>query len=168
MAVFLQTATFRDDKGETATVRFYVTADTQADATPLAQDIVDAIVPLTNASLDSAQGAYTRSPDAHAYGTDAEYERIEDKARMTFQTAVGSIHRYSIPAPKIGIFAADGETVNGANTDVATFTAAMIAAGCSRDGVAIDSFVGGLLGRGPFRRKFTIFTKNPALTGPGL
>lgn len=167
MLVYSQTATFRDDKGQTGVVRFFVTAATEDDARPLALAIVNAMAALSNASLDAAQGAYTRSPAPHTYGANAVYERIEDKANLTYQTASGAIHRYGIPAPKVAIFLADGETVDTANGLVATLTAALVAAGASRDGVAIDSFIGGILGRSPFRRRFNIFTLNPALAGPG-
>jgi len=165
---FRQTVTFRDDKGQTATTRFFVTAADEDTANPLAQDIVDAMAALTNASLDSASGAYTRPPAPHTYGANAQYERIEDKAVLVYQTEAGQLHRYRIPAPKIAIFLADGETVDTGNADVGTLNDAMLAAACSGDGVAIDTFIGGVLGRSKMQRRYNIFTKNPALTGPGL
>jgi hypothetical protein len=159
MPTYAESATYRDSKGQTSVVNFFVTAADEDTARPLANTIVTAMSALTNAAFDGAKGAYTSSPATHAYGATAEYETVEDKA--------GAIHRYMIPAPKAAIMSADRETVDPANGLVVTFVAAMVAAGASRDGVAIDSFVGGIRIRRRFKRKFTIFTKNPALTGPG-
>lgn len=167
MPTYAESATYRDSKGQTSVVNFFVTAADEDTARPLANTIVTAMSALTNAAFDGAKGAYTSSPATHAYGATAEYETVEDKALMTFQTNTGAIHRYMIPAPKAAIMSADRETVDPANGLVATFVAALVAAGASRDGVAIDSFVGGIRIRRRFKRKFTIFTKNPALTGPG-
>lgn len=167
MPTYPQSATYRDDKGQVATVRFYVLAADEGDALTAAQAIVAAISAMTNAAFDGARGAYTTVPAAHAYGANATFESVEDKAQVTFQTEVGSMHRYKIPAPKEAIMLADGETLNPANGLVATFAAAMAAGAASRDGVAITDLIGGVRTRSRFQRRFNIFTLNPALTGPG-
>lgn len=168
MAVFGQTATYRDAKGQTAKTSFFVSAATPALALTAATAIVNLITPLTNAHLNSAKGAYTTSPTANVYGTAAQYQSIEDKALLTFQTASGGIHRYQIPSPKVSIFMADEETVDPANTDVAAFAAAMITdQASSRDGSLITGFIGGIYIRRKFQRRFNIFTKDPSESGPG-
>lgn len=167
MPTYPQSATYRDDKGQTATVRFFVTAADEAAALTSAQAIVTALSALTNAAFDGARGAYTSVPAAHAYGANATFESVEDKAMLTFQTEVGSMHRYQVPAPKEAIMLADGETVNPANGLVAAFAAALGAGGASRDGVAISDYIGGIRIRRRFQRRFNIFTLNPLLTGPG-
>lgn len=168
MPEYGQSFTFRDDKGQTAVVRMFLTAADAAAANTAGSDIASTIAPLSNAALQGSSGAYTSTPAANTYGANAEYERVEDKAVLTFQTAVGSIHRYKVPAPKVAIFLADGETVDPANALVIAFVADMLAAGASRDGVALSSFIGGTRDATRLKRKFNIFTRNPALTGPGL
>lgn len=168
MAAFSQSYNYRDDKGQTGSVRMFIIADTQADAEPLASDIADAIDAMTNAHHDSSIGAFTSVAGDITRGTDALYERIEDKAVMEFRTTAGAVHKYQIPAPKGAIFMTDGETVDQTNGLVTTFVTAMLAGAGSRDGVALGRFVGGVLGRVPLRRKFSIETRNPSLTGPGL
>lgn len=167
MPTYPQSVTYRDDKGQTASVRMFVAAADEATALTDAQTIITAMNALTNAANDGARGAYTSSPTVHSYGANAEYETVEDKAQLSFQTSTGAIHRYQVPAPKTAIFLADGETVDPANGLVTTFAAAVVAAGASRDGAAISTFIGGIRVRRKFQRKFNIFTRNPALTGPG-
>lgn len=174
MAIFPETVTYRDDKGQTATMKFYVSAATAALALTAAQAIVDALDDLTNCANNGARGAYTSSPTANAYGTNAEYETVEDKAQLTFQTASGALHRYQIPAPLASIFEADGETVKTPDAGgdaqqilLDTLVTAMVGDAASRDGVLLSSYIGGIRLRRRFRRRFNIFTLNPELTGPG-
>jgi hypothetical protein len=164
-----QTASFRDAKGQTATVKFFVHAADEPTALTDAQAIVTALADaaLTNAALQNAKGAYTTQPTVNTYGTNAVYETIEDKAMLTFETASGAIHRYQVPAPVAAIFLADDETVDPANAKVTALTAAMIGKACSEDGVLIASYIGGIRIRKKLKRKFNIFTLNPAETGPG-
>jgi hypothetical protein len=167
MAVYGETVTLRDDKGNIAQTRFFVSASTPALALTAATNVVNLITPLSNAALQNAKGAYTTSPTAQSYGTAAEFDTCEDKAVLTFITATGSIHRYQIPAPKVAIFLADKETVDPANSDIAAFTAAVISNQvCSRDSSLITAYIGGIRRRAKFNRRLNIFTKNPALTGP--
>lgn len=168
MPTYPETVSYRDAKGQTAKTSFFVVAATPALALTAASTLVPLITALTNAALQNAKGAYTTSPTVNSYGTNAVYETIEDKAQLTFQTATGAIHRYQIPAPKAAIFMADDETVDPANADVLALAAAFVADQvASRDGSLIASFIGGIRVRRKFQRKFNIFTRNPAETGPG-
>lgn len=168
MATFGQSFEYRDDKGQTSSVKMFILGDTQADAATVAGDIKTAMDALTNAASGGARGALTTSPAVNSYGANAEYERIETKAVLVFQTSTGALHRYRIPAPKSAIFMADGETVDPANGLVTAFVTAMLAGAASRDGVALASYIGGTLAFSPMQRRYNIFTKNPALSGPGL
>jgi len=111
MATYPQTVTYRDDKGQTATMRFYIVNATAAGALAAGQALVNALDDLTNGANDGARGAYTSSPTVHSYGANANFESVEDKAMLTFQTATGAIHRYMIPCPIEAMFMADGEIV---------------------------------------------------------
>lgn len=175
MAVFGQSYSFRDDKGQVGKVLMYITDAAPAGALTKGSNIYTALQALTNAAPDGARGAYTAPPAAHTFGADADYESVESKAILTFQTSVGSIHKYQIPAPLETLFEADGETVKtpdgGGDAQqilLNTFVTAMVAGACSRDGVAIASYVGGTFIRRKMQRRFNVFTRNPALTGPGL
>jgi redox-sensitive bicupin YhaK (pirin superfamily) len=169
---FGQSVTFRDDKGQTASVRWYVTAATQADAATDAAAQVGFMAALSNAAVQSVRGASNMSPAAVVYGTNADYEDIEDKASFVFETAAGSIHRYQIPAPKASIFLADGETIDFTNAAVATFVSNWIGLGpgptSDRDGNGLAVSVGGTRTRVRQQRRFSTITRNPTLTGQGL
>jgi hypothetical protein len=166
MSQFKERVTWRDAKGNTATNIFYVTAASLTAANTAATAVITAMTALTNAHLQSQIGPSTSTPTEVIYGTSSSYATVEDKATFTFQTATGSIHRFRIPAPKSTIFLADGETVDAANTDVTAFTSAVIAncASSSNEALAFGGF--GVRQRVKIRRKLTIFTKNPTLTGP--
>lgn len=175
MAVFGQTATYIDDKGQSAKVSFFISNATAAGALTAGTAAVNAINAITNCFFDGARGAYTSPPGSHGYGTDAEYESVEDKAVLTFRTASGAIHRYQIPAPLGTIFRDDGETVKSPDAGgdaqqilLQTLVDAFVGDVCSRDGVLLAAYVGGTRARRKLQRKFNIFTLNPDLTGPGL
>lgn len=165
--VYGQSYTFSDSKGQVSTERMFIGAADDATAATDAHDILTALQALTNATLYNAKGAYNTAPGPHTYGTTAEYETIEDKAMMVFQTDTGAIHRYLVPAPKSAIFLTDKETVDPTNGLVTTYVTAMLAAAVSRDGTAMNAFIGGVRLRKKLQRRFNIFTKNPALSGPG-
>lgn len=164
----LQTVVWRDAKGNTATTRYYVASGgTLTTQNTAALAIYNAMVPLTNASAQALHGPANAPATEVIYGTNAEFPTVEDKVVFTFQSANGSIHRYQIPAPKSSIFLADGETVDPANTDVVAYTSAVVANAFSRDDIAVTFGGFGIRKRVKLRRKLTIFTKDPTLTGPG-
>lgn len=163
-----ETVTYRDAKGNTARTSFYVASTgTLTAQNTAALAVLTALDALTNCALASATGPATNPALPVVYGTNAAYPSVEDKAIFTFTSAVGSIHRFQVPAPLAAIFLADGETIDPANTLVTAFTSAVVANTVSRDGVAITFGAFGTRIRRKMHRKFNIFTKNPALTGPG-
>lgn len=170
MPTFAQSITFRDAKGQTATTSFYVAGADQAAAAVTAATIVAAAAALSNAAVQTVKGPSNQSPRDLIYGTNAEHQDIEDKAVFVFETSAGSVHRYSIPAPKASVFLADGETVDFTGADVATYVTAMLAGGLvlSRDNGPLAIAVGGGISRTKTRRKFSVITRNPTLSGQGL
>jgi len=158
--------TFRDSKNQTASIHFY-TASTQTTAQVETQiaNMLTVTAALSNATTTRNQGAAAVAPVA---GTAAQFDDVEDKAVLVFQTAAGALHRYSIAAPKATIFQADKETVDYSNTDVAAFVTQLLTGTTSRDGNTVTASVGGTRKRVKAQRRFNIRTRNPALTGQGL
>jgi len=167
MPTYPQTVSYRDAKGQTSVMKFFVVAASPAAALTDAQAIVAALTALTNCAQGNAKGAYTTSPTTNVYGANNEYPTVEDKAMLTYQTSTGQNHRYMVPGPLAAIFLTDLETVDPANTLVAALTTAMVGKAASGDGVLIASYVGGIRIRRKLKRKFNIYTLNPAETGPG-
>ena len=155
MAVYRQTATFRDAKGYTATMRWF--SDTSAHA----QAIIDAVEDITNAALQSAQGVYTHVPIELTYGAADTFLDVQDKAEVLFADAGGGVHRYQIPAPLIDLFNTDTETV--LESAFATTSSAFLAGAFAEQGTALSLYLGG-------KRRRARNPKRPALAilGPAL
>lgn len=170
MAVtMLSTLSLRDDKGQVAKMRWYSTAATAGDAATSALAVEAAIVAITNCTVVSFTGPAGLDPQPIVYGTSAQYKNCEDKAQLLFQTAVGALHKFQIPAPKVAIFLTDQETVDPGNGLVVTLVAAMTdGVTCDRSSSPLSSLIGGGYIRRKTERKFNTITKNPALAGPGL
>lgn len=174
MATYPQTLSFRDAKGQTSTMRLWIVNATAAGALAAGQAVYNAVIALTNADPGPAKGAYNTAPAPNTYGADHQYKNIEDKALLTFQTSTGAIHRYQLPAPLVELFMEDEETVKTPDAGgdaqqilLQTFVDAMVGDVASRDGVVLNSYIGGIYIRRRFKRKFDIFTKDPSETGPG-
>lgn len=162
-----ESTVWRDVKGNTAAVRFYIDSTlSDSAAHSAASAVINAITAITNAAFQSASGPATSVAGPVAYGTAAQFATVEDKAVMTFSGADGSLHRYQIPAPKVDIFEVDQETVEADQTDVAAFIAAAIANIHTASGAALSSFVGGVRVRRKMHRKLTIYTLVPELDEP--
>jgi hypothetical protein len=155
---------FRDAKGNVARMSVVI-----GDATPTAVEADAATLKghlqaVSNAHVSIVLTDYTDQ----AYGTAANYLDVEDKAVMTF-LADGQLHRFQVPAPILGIFLADQETVDPANAAVVAlagdFTTFVYTRGVTPS--LMSSFIGGTRARRKLHRKLTIRVKNPALTGPG-
>lgn len=174
MPTYPQTYSYRDTKGQTSTMRMWFVNATDAGAKTAAAAVRAALDALTNAAPGPAKGADNTAPAPNTYGTAAQYQNIENKALLTFQTATGAIHRYQLPCPIVAMFRSDEETVKTPDSGgdaqqilLDTLVTAMVGNVSSRDGVLINSFIGGIFINRRFKRKFDIFTKDPGLTGPG-
>lgn len=166
--VFQQSYTFRDVKGQTSTMRFYLSAADAAAAATAGQALGTALAAHSNAALQNARGPYSLPPGPVTYGgTDGSYSEVEDKAELVFATASGSIHRYRLPACNKGLFLADLETVDP-NGGVGAIITAVIGNACSRDGSVVQSFIGGVRTRSPHQRRINLFTKGPDTVAPAL
>ena len=82
-----------------------------------------------------------------AVGTAAvgNYQSNKMSAQLTFQTASGSLLRVTVPAPSIGIFLADHQTVDPGNALVTAIVAACIGNLSDAAGNPATSYVGGVL-----------------------
>lgn len=162
-----QSTVWRDVKGNTAAVRYYVASSgTPASQQTAANAVAAAIIPVTNAALQSASGLLTSVAGPVVYGTAAQFATVEDKAVLTFSAADGTLHRYKIPAPKIDIFEVDQETVDNSQTDLAALVTAILANVHTADGAALTLFIAGVRTRVKNRRKLNIFLKVPELDEP--
>jgi hypothetical protein len=148
-----QTVTYRDCKGFTAVVRFFLApngADQDTFSTTAANIIV-AINALTNAKLQGASGP-SDFYGVKQYGTAAAYASVRMKARLAYQDASGALHALNIPAAKLADFDTDEQTVlpsavatlNGLMTNVSAFPPASgTPYVCSRDGIQFTNYMGG-------------------------
>lgn len=155
---------FRDAKGQVGKMTVII-----GDATNSAV-LVDATTLFTALSaVSNANVRETISPDSViTYGGAGQFQSVEDKMQLVFQGPTGRIHRYQVPAPKASGFLADLETVNSADTNVASLLTAFTTFVYGRDtDTAPLVYVGGIRLRRRFIRRFNIITKNPAETGPG-
>ena len=73
------------------------------------------------------------------------YQSNKVSAQLTFQTASGSLLRLTIPAPSVGIFLADRQTVDPANALVIAIVAAAIGSLSDEAGNVAVSYVAGVL-----------------------
>lgn len=77
--------------------------------------------------------------------TAGNYQSNKMSAQLVFQTAAGSNLRLTIPAPSLGIFLADGQTVDPANALVLAIVASCIGSLSDAAGNVAVTFVGGTL-----------------------
>jgi hypothetical protein len=164
MTAYLETFIWRDAKGNTAATRYFVGGTNSVTS---ALNIMNAQKAITNAFLQAAHGPLTLPAQEVVYGAAADYRDVEDKAVFTFQDAFGGIHRFQVPAPIAGIFLPDGETVDITNTLVVAYVSAVQAGAFTRDDQPIGFGAVGFRIRKKMHRRFTVFTKNPNLSGPG-
>lgn len=170
--VSLFSVNFRDVKGFSSTNKFFGSYDTPDDGATLYTAVKNGFAGISNAVYNGGIGVSVVPSKPTLYGSNLEFSTIEDKAIFTFVDTAGSIHRWQVPAPKDAIFLADGETVDPANGLVVAFVNAITTATagpsfvCSRAGIEVNFFAAGVRIRRKIRRKITIFTLNPTLSGP--
>lgn len=163
---------FVDAKGYYAHMQFNVSLDTFTNGGTLVQSLYPLLQAVSNAQLNQGSGVGFSLPTPGELGTQAVFGSVEDKAVLTYIDAQGAIHRYKLPAPTAAIFLADGMTVDPTNTDIVALNTVLLNAAahayffCSRSGVELNDFVGGLRTRVRTQRRINIFTRNPDETGP--
>ena len=170
-----ETVTYRDAKGNTGKMLFYLKlggSATVEDAFTDFSALVPLISALSNAALQTARGPFTSYGVAQygAHVSGGAYESIIDKAVMVFQDAAGQLHRFEVPAPKIAIFKTDKITVDPANTAVAAFTAFMTTGQTngnlitSRQALPYLNYMGGFYKARKIRRRLNVLVLQPDLT----
>jgi len=157
--------TFRDAKGQVASMKFRVGGATESAVLTNAVALKALLAACTNASVRSV----ATDPPVVVYGTAAAFKDVEDKITMVWQQpSTGAIHRYKLPAPLTAIFLADGETPDSTNT---AYAALLTGIGTYVYGNILDTgplqYLGGLRTRAPYIRRYNILTKDPTLTQPG-
>ena len=164
-----ESTTWRDVKGNTARVSYYVSSGgTQITQAAAAAAVLTAIGAITNCAFQSASGPSTSFAQPVAFPSPTTpFQSVEDKAVFTFQDAAGAYHRYAIPAPLLSIFLADEETVDDSNADVIAFNTAMITNVKNSFGDALIDFNGAIRTRRKLHRKLNINVRDPSLSGPG-
>jgi len=143
MAVYGTTAlTLRDYRGKLATTSVVLTSDTAANLLTAAATFQTDFIACSNAVLDHQSGLEYSVEVAASYGAAAEYASVEQKAQLTFVAADGSIHKISVPAPKVAVFATDMVTVvnTGVMATLITFIQASVVA---KDSLSALTFLSG-------------------------
>lgn len=161
-----QSVTFRDNKGHTATFRFYVKGATVGDLQTNANAIGAAFAALSNCAVQSTRGPWSNDPIRVTYGTTAVFASVEDKAVLTYQDPTGGYHRFKVPAPLSALFLADGETVDSTNSLIVALNTAIDGVMVTADGAEPLQFIGGIRTRVKIRRRANINTKAPDLVQP--
>lgn len=176
--------TFRDNTGNTSRVGYWVGLDplvgSPNDMVICATTIENALAACTNAKLVGNSGSFDNLPDPSQYGAAAQYNNVEDKARLQFNSA--SRQRYTtlqIPAPKLSNFFSGGggtggdeETVNPADANIIALVAALqLVTGGSAATVGpvndvFHNLIVGKLIRRKAHRRIGRWTKDPTGTIP--
>jgi hypothetical protein len=182
--VNLQSISMRDARGHVGKMRYYYTFDDAVTAGPdnasaQCDRINLALAAASNAAITHIGGMAGRLFMPNNYGTAAQFADAEDKARLVYLMGPASgptvdfvLTAIEIPAPKLAIFYADQETVNGASALVIainTQLAAIDATGgrlTTRGGNVFVNFVGGYRNRRKLQRKLTLWTKSANLDEP--
>jgi hypothetical protein len=90
-------------------------------------------------SWESVLGASVGTPAA------GNYQSAKMAAQLTYQTGSGAILRLTVPAPSLGIFLADGETVDPSTALVIAINTAAIGLLSDVSGNTAVTYVGGVL-----------------------
>lgn len=151
--IMQQSHTFRDSKGFTGTIRYFVNPNGAALADILTgvAALLVAFKALTNAAYQGSRGILNEFGVKQYGAQGVDYASCRMKARMVFQDESGGLHAISIPAPKIACFDTDRQTI--LPSGVASVTSVIAAPGgpvgsgadfvCSRDGIQLVNFMGG-------------------------
>jgi hypothetical protein len=148
-------------------VHAYQFGSTAATANTRAAQLTLLLQNCSNAAIQQVRGATNSSPLAPTYGINLEYESVQDKARLVFQAQSGSRFELVIPAPKVGIFLPDRETVNPAQGAVAALVSVFTTMNwMTRDQALINRYIGGVRFRRHSRRKAGTYVRTGGLTTP--
>lgn len=145
--------------------RFYVAANSDAEATANALAIADALQLLSDGAWTGATGPYTTPAGAPSQGSDAIYQNAEMIIRLVWLTADGVPIIVEVPCPAQAIFLDDQETPSDLNPDfVAAITAGLEHGLCTRGGQLAYMWGGASRIMRGFRSKENIRTLDPGET----
>lgn len=78
----------------------------------------------------------------------AIYQSVTDYAELWYSTSINTIIAVTVPAPRLSIFLADGQTVDPANSNVVAASGQIIGVVSDLAGNVATAFVGGLRRKG--------------------
>lgn len=161
------TVTLRDFRGFTARVTGQFVAADAAAVVTAADAFINAVVAMSNANEVARTGVDSGPVTPLAYGTNAQYANVSQKARLVFVDAAGASHALSVPAPKVAIFLADQVTVDSTNAQIVIIKG-LAAAGTLRFGKDALSgiYLSGFHSDRRRKRPINQWTLNPSGTGP--
>jgi hypothetical protein len=163
--VLHQTLTFRDSRMFVGQSRYYVSADTDAEAHYNALGMASLLSPLSNGHFTGAVGPYTTPPTSPTPGSNDTYQMVEMVVRLTWITANGVAIGIDVPCPKASIFIADQESLSYLNPDISVLGDGGINYKlCTRGGELAVSFVGGTRIMRGFRSNENVRTLDPTET----
>jgi hypothetical protein len=163
--------TFRDAKGFTARIGYYMAANgSDFDSlAALANSILTQVKLLTNAAYQGSSGPL-QEYGVKQYGTAAAYGSVRMKARLAFQDLSGNLHNLHIPAAKLAVFDTDEQTVKpsavAALVALMTFSTAPASGTpfvCTAQAALITNYMGGFFVARQTRLN-KLFYLNAALT----
>lgn len=165
---FLFWMEFRDNKGYTARVTTYFSSGLSNGGDGEAIGFYPFVAALSNANLQATGGAHVVDSTRPTYGSSATYASVSDKAHLVFSCLLGGLLHLDIPAPIADMFLADGETVNPAQSDVASLIGDMTGnSHCNRAGDIVMDYLGGYRKRTSNRRRISAVVYDPTLTVRG-
>ena len=164
------TSIWRDCKGLTGAVKWYLNEALLATAQADTLNVFGLIDAITNAGVVNVRGPGPHAMGTLNYGTAAQYADIEDKALLLFEDAAGKYHRYLIPAPIEAMFLADGITIDKTQAAMASLITGWTVTYpvCGIDGSILTTYIGGWLRRKRLRRRYNLLTLDPTLTVPAI
>jgi len=164
---------WRDAKGNIAKSKFYIdyAATSRDNGAAHEATLLTALKALSNAAVQNVNGLDSQYGVAQ-YGLHApsDYQNVEQKAVMVFQDAAGQLHRFMIPAPKVGIFLADRQTVDPTVATVITFITQMTVVDvngvyvATRQDIPLSNFMGGYFAAKKLQRRGNVLVLTPSLT----
>lgn len=167
MPTYPGTWVWRDVKGLTSWTRVYLNQASQAIARTALTSVGGLAHNISNAALERQAAAGISSPAPPSYGVNAEYRDIQDKVKFIFETAAGARFDLIIPAPKVGIFRPDRETVDTTMGGPSQLISQVIANRfCTRDGALLVGCVGAIRFRRSHHRQRGLLLRSPNLITP--
>ena len=133
----------QDFNGTRSTSQYWVPqveTDPSAGA-PLA--LANGVQAITNNAVTSVEVLIHATNTTPGVAATGPYDRVQDKAKLNFDAADGSVVTLQLPGPKQTIFTVSNYEVDPADGLMAALIAALLANGRSAEGKPLVAFAGG-------------------------